>query len=218
MRKRSGKTPSARTGIAGWPTSRIALQLAPNEADTNYDLGVAFAKRSEWDAAIAQFRRAIQCDAQCAPAWSDLARTLWDHTDDPTIQAEAYTNARHALELQSTLADPHYVLGCVAQLSGNKPGAIEEFRKAVELEEKDYHSHFNLGICLLQTGQAEYAAGEFSKVLKHDNKNASAWAMLGQACLRLGRLNDAQADFQRALRLNPNLAEAIEGLKKTQSR
>jgi Tfp pilus assembly protein PilF len=197
--------------------SELALQLAPHEADTHYDYGVALAGHSRWDEAIQQFRLALSCDPQCAPAWSDLGRTLWDHGHSPQDQAEALEDSKNALQIQPNLADPHYVLARIAELRSDLPTAIDEYNKALAINDQDFHSHYNLGNCLLQTGHPGEAAGEYLKVLAHDNRNAMAWTNLGYAYLAVGRTAEAAQRFQQALVIKPDLAAAHIGLLKAQS-
>jgi tetratricopeptide (TPR) repeat protein len=197
--------------------SRRALQLAPAEADTNYDMGVALALRADWPGATAMFRRAIECDASCAPAWSYLARVLWEHSDTPQSQAEAYTDALHALQLDANLADPHYVLARVAEFRGDLSTAISEYGKALAINNQDYHSHYNLGNCLLQSGHPGEAAGEYQIVLAHDPRDAAALTNLGYANLNVGRIADAARCFHLALSIKPGLTAAQAGLRKARS-
>jgi tetratricopeptide (TPR) repeat protein len=199
---------------AAMQQSKRALELAPSEADTHYDYGVALARASRWNDAIAEFRSAIACDPQCAVAFSDLGRVLWDHDDSATAQAEAYAAAKRAIEINPNLADPHYVFACVAELSGNLPNAIDEYQKALEIEPEDFHSHFNLGLCLLQTGQFGEAAGEFQKVVNHDPGNAPAWNYLGDAYVRAGKTAEAAGFYRRALSIDPSLPSARQALEK----
>jgi protein O-mannosyl-transferase len=200
---------------AGLAQSRIALELAPHEADTNYDYGISLAEHRRWGEAIAHFRLAIGCDAGCAPAWSDMSRVLWDHGSSPADQAEAVADARRALALQPNLADPHYVLAREAEVGGDLAGAIGEYNKALVANDQDFHSHYNLGNCLLQSGRPGEAAGEYLKVLAHDNRNAMAWTNLGYAYLAVGKPNEAAERFEQALAIKPDLGPARAGLAKT---
>ncbi len=199
--------------------TKRAMELAPHEADTNYDYGIALALRARWPEAIAQFRRAIACDPQCAPAWSDLARTLWEHGGNtPAAQTEALAAAQTALAIQPHMADAHYVLARVAEYQQNFPAAIAEYNQVLIANADDFHAHYNLGNCLLATNRPGEAAGEYQQVLKHDPQDAPAWTNLGAAFLKVGRVDEAAACFRNALQINPNLRQARENLNAIRQR
>jgi tetratricopeptide (TPR) repeat protein len=198
--------------------SVLALQLAPNEADTQYNMGVALAKRKQWKDAEWHFREAVKCDPEREYAWSNLARVLWEHVGTPEAQAEALRAAKRALAINPNLADAHYVLARVAEFRGDLQTAIAEYTRALTIAPDDYHTHYNVGVCLLETGRAGEAAGEFQKVLNHDKNDAPAWTDLGYANLDVGRTSDAIACFQRALSIDPGLGPAKEGLKRVTGR
>jgi tetratricopeptide (TPR) repeat protein/uncharacterized membrane protein YfcA len=192
--------------------SERALQLAPDEADTQWDMGVAMAQRSRWNDAVDRFRKAIQCDSQCKFAWNSLARLLWDHFDTPQSKADAVNAARTALKIQPSMEDSMFVLGCFAELRDDWPAAIAEFNQALAINTKDYSAHAHLGGCLMQIGQYGEAAGEFMKVLEHDPKDLPALTNLANANLLAGRTQQAIECYQRALAIDPNWTPARQGL------
>jgi len=202
---------------AAMAQSQRALELAPNEADTQWDMGVAMAQRSRWPEAAERFRKAIECDAECAFAWNSLARLLWDHFDTPQSQADAVNAARRALTIQPNMEDSLFVLGCFAELRGDWRGAIREFNKALTINGNDYPAHAHLGGCLLQTGNPGEAAGEFMKVLAHDPKDLPALTNLAKANQMAGRTQQAIDCYLKALAIDPNWAPAKGALAKMKS-
>jgi tetratricopeptide (TPR) repeat protein len=196
--------------------SQRGLQLAPNEADTNYDMGVAFAQQAKWADAADMFRRAIRCDPMCAPAWSYLSLVLWEHFDTPQDKANASLYAQKALSVgpNANLSVPHYVLGCAAEYLGNYQTALEEFRQALTIDPKDFHSQYNAGLCLLRQHHPEEAAFQFLKVLDHDPRDTAALCGLGDAYLEMRKAADAARAYRQALSIDPKLEPASNGLKK----
>jgi Tfp pilus assembly protein PilF len=198
---------------AAFVETRRGLELMPNEADTNYDYGSALAMQGKWQQAAEQFRKAIACDPNCAPAWSYLGRVLCEHGgDDPKVQAEALRDAQHALSLRSNLSDGHYVVARVAESRGNFPTAVTEYEKVVLEAPKNFAAHFNLGNCLVATGRYMDAASEYALVLNAEPNNAPAATMLGVACLKMDRRGDAIDNFHRALSIDPNQPQAKANL------
>jgi tetratricopeptide (TPR) repeat protein len=192
--------------------SLLALQLAPHEADTNYDVGVALAERLQWKDAIAMFHRATDFDPECAPAWSYLARVLWEHGQAAQDQADAVNDAERALQIMQDLPDSHYVLARYAELRGDLPTAIAEYEKTLLLNEKDYYSNYYLGTCLQATNRVGEAAGEYQRALVINPHYTPALTSLGMAYLQVDRPGDAVDCFQKALQLEPTLRPAQDGL------
>jgi tetratricopeptide (TPR) repeat protein len=197
---------------AAMAQSLLALQLAPNEADTNYDVGAAYAQRLQWKDAIAMFHRAIDCDQQCSFAWNSLARVLWEHGQTPQDQADAVSDAEKALQIREGLADSDYVLARYAELRGDLPTAIADYEKALLLNDKDYYSNYYLGTCLQATNRVGEAAGEYQRALAINPRYTPALTSLGMAYLQVDRPGDAVDCFQKALQLEPTLRPAQDGL------
>jgi tetratricopeptide (TPR) repeat protein len=195
--------------------SEEARRLAPYEADTNYDLGVARAEQQRWADARQYFEEAIRCDPKCAPAWSYLARLLWEHFDSDQDKAEAVRAAHKALTVRpdTDLADAHYVLGRAAQFYGDYAGAIVQYRKELEQNDGDFYGHFNYGFCLLQTHRPADAAAEFKKVLDHTPADTGALVYMGDAYRELGMPKEAASFYRKALSINPDLTAAKDGIK-----
>jgi len=204
---------------AAFRESERAFTLAPNEADTNYDMAVALGKQAKWSDAAEMLRRATRCDPACAQAWSLLARVLWEHFDTPDAQAEAFNAARTALIARpgTDPAEAHYVLGRAAEYSGDYPTATDEFSKALTIDPKDSRSQYHAGVCLLQMHRPGEAAGQLMKVLDHDPMDPGALSYLGDAYLQLGKVDAAIHSYQKALSISPDLTLAREGLKKAES-
>ena len=208
-----GRESPAKPSDAALEQSARALQLAPWEADTQYDMGVAMAQRSRWPEAAAFFQKAIDCDHDCSQAWSYLSLVLWEHFDSPDNREKALNAARQALEINPVLSAPHYVLGLSAQRSGDVGSAIEEYKKAVLIDSSNFPAHYALGNCLLKTGDPDHAAGEYLKILRHNPNDYLALTGLGDASLRAGKTDLAAQSYQRALLVNPNCTPAKQGLK-----
>ena len=141
-----------------------ALQLAPYEADTNYDVGVARAQQAQWTEAANYFRLAVQYDPTCAPAWSYLARVLWEHFDTPEAQSQAYEAARKALSVRpgTDLADAHYVLARVAEFSGDLPRRCGRVQQDAYIERQGFSRPLQPGCLSFAAASARQRCGRIS--------------------------------------------------------
>lgn len=103
---------------------RKALPGRPS-AETHNGLGYVLVQQGRTDEAIAEFRQAIDADAQYVPAYNNLADALarQDHLDEA---AETY---RRSLALKPSAA-VHNALGSILRQLGKPAEAAEQFSKA----------------------------------------------------------------------------------------
>src|SRR5207245_422471 len=92
------------------------------------DLGFTMAKLGKSDEAVADYRKALALDPDCASAHSNLAVAFVQAGD----LAEAESHYRKALAGKPT-AENRNGLGYVLARRGDTEAAIAEFRKATEL-------------------------------------------------------------------------------------
>ena len=196
-----------------WAESNQALALAPEVADTHYDVGYALAKRGQWPAATAAFRRAAQLGPNVPATWSKLSRVLWDHGTGPTDAAAAVAAAERAVTLDPDIADANGVLSDYAAATGDTAGAIAHAERAATADARNPAAHARLGGVLARAGRTADAAAEFRRAVMLDPTDAASWTNLGYCGLRAGRPIDAAAAFRRALSVNPALAPARAGLR-----
>jgi Flp pilus assembly protein TadD len=110
-----------------------AIELKPGDAEAavaHRDLGMALARKKEWDEAIRESRKAIALNPNDALAHSELGVALGHKGDcDGTI-----TEERVALSLDPNNAISHYNLGVALEAKGDKRSALDEFQRAHELD------------------------------------------------------------------------------------
>jgi tetratricopeptide (TPR) repeat protein len=200
--------------------SEKAQQLAPEEADTNYDLGIARFNQQRWIEARRCFEAAIRCDPTWPPPWCDLARLLWEHFDKPEDQAEAVAAAHKALSVRpgANLPDAHYVLGRAAESYGDFTTACDEYRKTLALNEKDVYAHFHAGFCLLQLHRYRESINELKKVLDLRPNDTGAMVYLADAKAAINEPAEAMAYYQKALSIDPKLPAARDGIARLTDR
>lgn len=81
---------------------------------------------------------------------------------------EAVRHLREATRLDPKLVDAWRNLGIVLHKDGNRPKAIEAYRRVLELEPKSFRSRFNLAIALAESGDFEAARKE-AELLEAEN-------------------------------------------------
>jgi tetratricopeptide (TPR) repeat protein len=92
--------------------------------------------------------------------------------------------------------------------SGDRPGAIAEYREAIRLRPDAPEAHYNLGVGLQASGDLPGAAAEYREVIRSRPDLAAARGKLGECLSGSGDLPGAIAAFREAIRLGPDLAGA----------
>jgi len=123
--------------------------------------------------AIAQLEQALRLDPGYARGWSRLA-TLWVLTpiyrpgDFNSSLAAAEKAAHRAIELDSSLGEPHAVLGLTFVQRRQLLEAEPSYRRALELDPDDVTANFWFATTLVSEGYLQRANRILDKVLNID--------------------------------------------------
>lgn len=133
--------------------ARAVELLAPHaNASRNPDVvnayGVALADEGKVDAALAQFRRALQLDPNNAPAMQNIGIAALRAND----VAAAKQNLDAALALNPGLPLALNALGVVRARQNDLPGAVDAWKRAVALDPRQYDALFNIGVVAFRAG------------------------------------------------------------------
>ncbi len=210
-----------------------AIELAPEEAPSRYNLGVDFERLGRVKDAIANYERAIQLDPNQAPFHVSLASMLLKQGElddaigclrtsldlDPTNVAgwsllckaltqqgetdEAIACARKAVELAPTQWQPMDQLGVVLHAAGRVDDAITCFRKVVELDLGFANAHHNLGAALVRSGRPANAVPSYRKAVELAPDNAQFHLDLALALQNVGKHDEAIECFRKTVALDP---------------
>ena len=188
------------------------------------NLGEAYRRQGELDAAAAACRRALDADPDLPEAHHNLGLTLMNagaphlarphleralalRPDSPQFQvslawmllqlhrvAESAAHCRRAIALAPDLAAAHHHLANALTEEGDRSGAIASYRRAVELDPADHDAHSNL--ILVALTDPSYGAASLGA-------EARAWAKLHADPLREHQRPplDDDGDPERRLRV-----------------
>jgi Tfp pilus assembly protein PilF len=171
-------------------------------------LGVALRAKQQLDAAIQQYRIAIDLDPKLALAHNNLGVALRAKQQlDAAIQ-----QYRIAIDLDAKYASPHINLGNALRAKQQLDAAIQEYRVAIELDPKDATPHNGLGNALRAKQQLGAAIQEYRRAIDLDPKLAPAHNNLGLALADQQQLDAAIQEFRTAIELDPKYAQAHNNL------
>jgi tetratricopeptide (TPR) repeat protein len=215
-----------------------AVDLRPEDAALQLNLGNALKAMGQLDRAIERFRNALTLAPTFALAHYNLGNAyaaLGRHEDaahafdralrlqpDDASASNNLGNALHALgrheeaieafkrtlALRPRHAGAHNNLGMALNALGRADEALLQFREALKAEPQFTAAHFNLGNTLDALGCHEEAIDAFETVLAQQPYLPPALFALGNALAGLGRHEEAVARFERAIGHDPKFALA----------
>lgn len=171
-------------------------------------------KRTEADLAKAEeyFTQAAARDPMYAPAYAGLADVYamrpgygivaWQDTF-----AKASAAARHALDLDDSLAEAHATLGLVELNTPQWRQSENEFRRALQLNPNYASAHIWFAFYLAFSGLRDEALAESERARQLDPLSPSINAHEAHFLYALRRFEEAKARARQAIELAPDLAE-----------
>jgi len=194
--------------LAYWQDSISLYQHTLKVTNGNYaihnSLGLELAGKGDIDAAIQEYRTAIQIRPRYAYPYNNLGNILADKGD----LNSAIQEYRQALRLNPNYADAHYNFGNALAKKGNLDAAIQEYREAIKIKPNHADAHYNIGYLLISKGELDAAIMELREALRLNPRFADAHYNIGYLLINRGELDAAIMEFRAALRLNPRFADA----------
>jgi tetratricopeptide (TPR) repeat protein len=202
-----------------------------------FDVAAGLAAKGEYEAAIAEWPKAIALSPKDArghnsfgfslararrldEAIEQYRRALEVEPEYPEAEGnlglalarkgspgEAILHLERALKLKPEYAEAHNSVGVVLAMTGKLDEAIAHYRKALELTPNYPEAMTNLGLALSAAGRPDEAIEHHRKALEVKPDYADAHANLGIALARAGNLDEAIAHLERAASLKPDSAE-----------
>lgn len=210
-------TPTLTGGAAAHLARRGTVNLAA------YDLYLrarfAFNKFTEpaLRESIRLYEEALGQDPRYPLAWAGIAESWLYLADDYVAPRGAYPKAKdaalRALELDSTLAEAHAVLGIVLlsyEWDLRRGGA--ELRQALAVDPKLFLAQFGYHGYLIATGQLDSAAAVLTHAQSLDPLSVLNALILGRFFAIIGRYDQSIDEYRRALELVPDLPPALLGI------
>jgi tetratricopeptide (TPR) repeat protein len=206
--------------------AREAVRLAPLEASTRFNLGMALEQSGnpagaveEYRAAIAHATAADRRTIRVALVHERLARVLHDlgRDQESAEEAEKATTLLADLTKLNTEGGSRSVegqadAGIALLQSGRAAEAAQALAGLVDQVPQRLDARFALGMAFEQTGQFDRAVAQFHAVIAVQPAHAGATQHLGRALHALGRRDEAIAVYQSALALDPTSAETHNDL------
>jgi TolB-like protein/Tfp pilus assembly protein PilF len=161
--------------------------------------------------ALEHFRRAVELDANYAPAWAGIAdayvvSAYFGVVRGTEARRQGLAAARQALALDSTSSDAHTALAGLAQICENDLQAAEAgYETALELNPSHIQGRCWYALFYLQAGRGRYADGVAEARRAREQDPLSAWVatVLAVTLVTAGHAEEAVQEARRATALDP---------------
>ena len=156
--------------------------------------------KSDWQAAMANFTKAIELDPHCSLDFAGRGLSKFHLNDD----LGAMTDYSRAIEL-----DPNSPLGYAGRGSvkyelADYRGALMDFTKAIEIDSEIPVTYFGRGTSKAQLGEYEGAIEDFTKAIELDPKQAApSYQMRGYTKSLMSDYVGAIVDYSKAIEMDP---------------
>ena len=178
-----------------------SVELAPQDPETRYNLGIMLQKLGRLAEAEASYRQAIVLKSDYARAHNNLGITL----QELGRLAEAEASYRQAIALKPDFAEPHYNLGITLQELGRLDEAEASSRQAIALKPDYALAHNNLGITLKELGRLAEAEASYRQAIVLKPDYAEAHSNLGVVLHMNGDIDSGLKSLEKANNIDPDL-------------
>ncbi len=186
------------------PVGGIAKMDAPaTEFYRIFDLAGELARKGDYAAALAEWRKAVDIEPEDGKARYHLAYAL----DQQGQLDEAVVQYRKAVQFDPKNAAAYSSLAIALRRTGKLQDSIESGKKSLEIDPKNPVAEGNLAAALIEAGRTDEALGHINKALELDPEFADAHNLLALVLARAGRLEESVAHLEKAVALNPDSLE-----------
>jgi tetratricopeptide (TPR) repeat protein len=179
---------------------RAFLALQPRSVEALSNLGVVYAGLGRYDAAIAEYRKALELSYLNAPIRMNLALAYYKSSRCaealPEFETVLTTNPRQSnvILLESD---------CLMQM-GQYARAVALLAPLETAMQQERVFNYLYGMALLQNKQTAAGLKQIDRIMK-DGDSAEAHLMLGLSQRTAGDLAAAREEFRKAVAINPGL-------------
>jgi tetratricopeptide (TPR) repeat protein len=175
----------------------LALSLAaPESAQMHQLMAHEDVRHGNTNAAVAQFRKAIEINAHLPGVHFELAELLRS-SQDPAVKKEAEQEYRRALAENPQDEKTILRLAEIDAQNGNAEAAREKYSRAVELRPADADAKLGLAKILIEMNQTGNALPLLEEAVRLEPTNATAHYRLGTLYRKMGRTEEAKGEIEQ---------------------
>jgi len=206
-----------------WATGLFAVVgigvLIPNiwgavKALRYYERGQQLTESGEYEAAIAEYNKAIRIKKDFAIAWTNKGFAqgkLGKHFDK-------FSSCDKATEIAPKFSEAWNCKGLAKFDLKQYESALKEYDQAIAVDEEFYRGWFNKGQVLIKLGRYEEAIAATRKVLAIKPDYFLAWTQICRAFFELQQYQDAKTNCQQSRAIRADYPPTTELMKKIEQK
>ena len=163
-------------------------------ADEHFTRGIESFERADYEAAEADFDRAVKLAPQDQEAVLFRGRARCYLGDTEAALADAERACRLAPDDQEAIA----LRGICQVALGEIAAGLADLESAAESPSDDLDLHYHLGLARAETGQTAAAIAAFTRLIQLDARDADAWHERSLCHFELGDEAAAERDLEQA--------------------
>lgn len=181
-----------------------AVEKAPDDADSWYNLGVAYLLLEEWNDAVEATAKAVELSPENSRAHFRHGEAL----AGAGRTGDSVDSFAKAAELDPTLLPAHLRLGNMALDAGDTDAAIEAFKNALRAKpENPAPVYSSLGGAYMAAGEFDQALKWLERTIENDQDDPAANFNLAVTLRRAGKAQGKAELTRRAAELFGRAAE-----------
>ena len=188
--------------------SKRSLELNPNDAETNNNLGFIYQETKDYNHAKQCYDEAIKLQPNYITPYHNLG-TIY-HLQEKYYKAELYY--KKAINIKPDYYPVYSNLGNVLINIGKYKEAEEYYYKAIKFEREDPENYNNLGIALQKQGKINEAITTYKQALTYKKNYAEAHYNMAYCLQKSDKFNEAIEEYKQSLTIKPDLASAESGM------
>src|SRR6056297_891537 len=174
-----------------------------------------FDRREEIDAAIVQFKRALEEDPDFARAYAGLSDAylyLYRRTSNSDWIQPAVENIEKAIEITDEYSPVYTTYGLLLIETGEYEEALKMLNRALEIDPVNFEAYRGKARAYLAQQRTEEAEATYKKAIEMKPDYWAGYAELGVFYYGNGRFEEAAEQFKIVTELTPNNAGAYRNL------
>ena len=187
----------------------------PEKAKKKYlESGLAYVDKKQYDAAVIQFKKALQVDPNYADAHYQLGLALLRQGNDKDHVIQAYSQLNQAAKLDPKNLKARLEMGDLLWASKDFKKAEEQARTVLQQDPNSAEAYALLGTSLFAQKEPAEALEAYNKVIELKPNQAGGYLNRGVLYTSMKRDAEAEADFKKAISLDPKNLEGYANLSR----
>jgi tetratricopeptide (TPR) repeat protein len=174
-----------------------------NQAEEFYQQGLSKYEAQNYQAAIANFSKAIDINPDYAEAYNRRGDSYYRLGD----YKKSLIDSSNAIRLNSKNANSYYDRGFSLYSLGDYNGAISDYNQAIELNSKNSEFYYARALARKKIRDSKRAIEDINTAISLNPQFATAYVERAKIIRKQGNKLDAGKDFDQAVALQPDNPE-----------